>query len=182
MAASRNRKNQSIMSDLFANHTIEQLGQSGFALAIQLLKHREDAADAVQDSLQRVLQKRNSFDPSRGTLKVWFLKIVRNRCLDLLKSSRRRNESETIERNQPTTSAADRPDIAVEKRETLHCLKEQLMRLPVRQRELILLKDFHELRYAEIAQILSIPVGSVMSGLHRARAELRKRMQGSISG
>ena len=58
---------------------IEELSNSGFSLAVQLLRNRDDAADAVQDALHTVLCKRRRFDPNRGEIRAWFLKIVRNR-------------------------------------------------------------------------------------------------------
>jgi RNA polymerase sigma-70 factor (ECF subfamily) len=55
-------------------------------------------------------------------------------------------------------------------------LTRELMTMPRDQREIILLRDYHDLSYAEVARVLSIPVGTVMSRLHRARSELRRRM------
>ena len=63
---------------------LQELGGSGFALAVQLLRNREDAADAVQDSLHTALNKRRMFDRRRGELRGWFLKIVRGHVSELL--------------------------------------------------------------------------------------------------
>jgi RNA polymerase sigma-70 factor (ECF subfamily) len=52
-----------------------------------------------------------------------------------------------------------------------------LARLPDEMREIILLRDYHDLSYAEIARVLSVPTGTVMSRLHRARCALRERMR-----
>jgi RNA polymerase sigma-70 factor (ECF subfamily) len=142
---------------------------------MQLLQHREDAADAVQDALQRLVQHRRAFDPQRGKVRAWFLKIVRNRCLDLLRS-RSRRRAESLEPAELPTPTETRPDVTAEKREMLDLLKETLMSLPDEQREIILLRDFHQLSYAELAEVLSIAPGTVMSKLHRARQELRRRM------
>ena len=154
---------------------IEELGNSGFSLAVQLLRNRDDAADAVQDALHTVLRKRRRFDPDRGKLRAWFLKIVRNRCLDLLRQRARRH-TETNRLAVMSASIEDRPDVAAEKRETLQLLMQQLMSMSQDQREIILLRDYHNLSYAEVAEVLSIPVGTVMSRLHRARIELKERM------
>jgi len=155
---------------------LEALGGSGFALAMQLLQNRDDAADAVQDSLHAALRKRRLFDRRRGELRVWFLKIVRNRCLDLLRR-RTRHQGRPVEWSELAARAEQQPEIAVEKQEMIALLKQELMTMPQDQREIILLRDYHNLSYAEVAKVLSIPAGTVMSRLHRARNELRRRMQ-----
>ena len=58
---------------------LKQLAGKGFSLAFQILQHREDAADAVQDSLHQLYRKQGQFDSERGTVQAWFLKMVRNR-------------------------------------------------------------------------------------------------------
>ncbi len=151
------------------------LAASGFALAVQLLGHREDAADVVQDAFRVVVSKRRLFDPGRGQPKAWFLKIVRNRCLDLLR--KRRRPISSLEPGQVAADGRQRPDLVAQRSEMLELLKRQLMAMPQKQREIVLLRDYHQLSYAEIARVLSIPAGTVMSRLHRARAELRRRME-----
>ena len=163
-------------NEVVANVPIQELATAGFALAMQMLQNREDAADTVQDSLYRVLHKRRLFNPGRGRLRSWFLKIVRNRCLDVIRR-RSRHPTERIELNEPSTHPSERPDVVVEQREVLDILRSQLMTMPDDQREILLLRDFHDLSYAEVAHVLSIPVGTVMSRLHRARMELRRRME-----
>ena len=158
-----------------ANPQLEELGRMGFALAMQLLQHREDAADAVQDALQRLVQNRRAFDPQRGPIRPWFLKILRNRCLDLLRK-RARRPCEALELREIAAPHEQRPDVSAERREMLSLLRQELMAMPESQREILLLRDFHSLSYAEIAEVVSIPVGTVMSRLHRARAELRRRV------
>ena len=155
---------------------LQELGGSGFALAVQLLEDREDAADAVQDSLHTALSKRRMFDRRRGELRGWFLKIVRNRCLDLLRK-RTRRRSQPVEWSELAASSTQQPDVIAERQEMVNLLRQELMALPQDQREIILLRDYHDLSYAQVAEVLSIPVGTVMSRLHRARSELRRRMQ-----
>ncbi len=145
---------------------------------MQLLQHHEDAADVVQDCLQRLLKKPRMYDAQRGPLRGFFLKVVRNRCLDVLRQRRRGpGQVSADELPQVPDSAAPRPDQVVEQREMLALLRLELDGLPDEQREIILLRDFHNLSYAEISEVLSIPAGTVMSRLHRARAELGRRMQ-----
>ncbi len=154
----------------------EDLGKSGFALAMQLLSNREDAADAVQDALCLLLRKRHLFDPRRGDLRAWFLKIVRNGCIDLIRKRKRlpMGSSESID---TATREQASPSQQAELREHRTLLKSELMGMAPEQREVILLRDYHNLSYAEIASVLGVPKGTIMSRLHRARTELRNRMQ-----
>ena len=158
------------------NGELQELGRFGFALALQLLHHREDAADALQDSLYAALKNRHRFDARRGDLRAWFLKIVRNRCRDVLRR-RSRKRQETVDLSELESHRTPRPDVSAEHRELVAEVRTQLARLPTEQREIILLRDFHSLSYAQIAQVLSIPAGTVMSRLHRARAELGRRLR-----
>lgn len=162
------------------NGEIENLGRSGFALAMQLLSNRDDAADVVQDSFHKMVWKRRLFDPRRGEIKAWFLKIVRNRALDLLRRrSRRRTTSAPL--GELVAASDPQPDAAAEKLELAQLVRKGLAQMPQDQREIVLLRDFHNLSYAEIAKVLDVPPGTVMSRLHRARAELRRRIRPGLS-
>jgi RNA polymerase sigma-70 factor (ECF subfamily) len=155
---------------------LEELGQTGFAFALQLLRRHDDAADVVQDCLQRLLDKPNRYDAKRGPLRGFFLKMVRHRCLDVLRQRQRQpiSSDETI---RMADSSTPHPDQAAERHEMQALLRRELEGLPAEQSEIILLRDFHDLSYAEISNVLSIPRGTVMSRLHRARANLGRRMQ-----
>lgn len=157
----------------FPSHDeLEALSDSGFALAVQLLRHHEDAADVVQDALRKLIHS-GQYDRRKGNPRVWFLKVVRNGALDALRQ-RRPNDDAAVANLAAT---APPPDIAVEWEELAGIVRRQLESMPVAQREIILLRDFHDLCYAEVAEVLGIANGTVMSRLHRARYELRNRMK-----
>ena len=191
----------------FPSHDeLEALIDSGFALAVQLLRHHEDAADVVQDALRKLIHS-GQYDRRKGNPHVWFLKVVRNGALDALRQ-RRPNDDDAVANlaatapppdiavDPPILSVFSRisgrwpasatasaatidppPDIAVEREELAGIVRRQLESMPVAQREIILLRDFHDLSYAEVAEVLGIANGTVMSRLHRARYELRNRMK-----
>jgi RNA polymerase sigma-70 factor (ECF subfamily) len=161
-----------IDSYLPSRDELEALSESGFALAIQLLGCHEDAADVVQDALRKLLHS-GHYKAQKGNPLAWFLKVVRNRALDTLRQ-RKSNDSEAVARLAATASP---PDIAVEREELTRIMRYQLETMLVDQREIILLRDFHDLSYTEIAEVLGIAPGTVMSRLHRARKELCKRMK-----
>ncbi len=65
-----------------------QLGNGAHALAIQFLGNADDAADAVHDAFAKALRKPDAYDAHKGPLKPWFLHVVRNRCIDLIRRRR----------------------------------------------------------------------------------------------
>ena len=69
-------------------HELAELGGGAHVLAIQILGNADDAADAVQDALTTALGRPGAYDAGKGPLKPWFLRIVRNRCIDLLRRRR----------------------------------------------------------------------------------------------
>jgi len=159
-------------SHLPSRDELEALSESGFALAIQLLGRHEDAADVVQDSLRKLVHS-GRYKAQKGSPLAWFLKVVRNGALDALRQ-RRPNDEEAV---AELKDRARLPDVAIEQEELAGIVRRQLEAMPVDQREIVLLRDFHDLSYTEIAEVLGIAPGTVMSRLHRARNELRKRMK-----
>lgn len=146
-----------------------QLGGGAHALAIQILGNAEDASDAVQDAFAVVLGRPGAYDAAKGPLRAWFLRLVRNRCIDMLRK-RRPSGVPAEETADPTIG----PDAAAEIAERDAALQAALRSLEPEQRQIIVLRDYVDLSYAEIARVLDIPAGTVMSRLHRARIALGK--------
>ena len=88
---------------------LAQLGGGAHALAIQILGNADDAADAVHDALATALSKPDSYDAQKGPLKPWFMRVVRNRCLDM----KRRQYSGVIPVEELADTAAG-PEEALE--------------------------------------------------------------------
>ena len=145
------------------------LGGGAHALAMQILGNTDDAADAVQDALATALGKPGAYRPERGPLKPWFLRLVRNRCVDLLRRRR-----PTTDKVGDVLDPAHGPEAAAELADRDRLLKQALASLTSDQRQLIVLRDYIDLSYAELAAVLDIAPGTVMSRLHRARLALAK--------
>ncbi len=148
-------------------HELIQLGGGAHALAIQIMGNSHDAADAVQDALTTVLEKPGAYQAAKGPLKPWFMRLVRNRCIDLLR--RRRPSSVEVE---TLTDPASGPETAAETADRDRGLKLALASLAPEQRQIVVLRDYMDMSYAEIAAVLDVAPGTVMSRLHRARVSL----------
>ena len=146
-----------------------ELGSGAHVLAVQILGNSDDAADAVHDAFTKVLARPGAFDFRRGPLKPWFLRVVRNRCFDLLR--RRRATDSTIEE---LVDPAPQPEHRLEVEQRDAQLHRALAAISSDQRQILVLRDYLDLSYGEIAGVLQIAPGTVMSRLHRARLALKE--------
>ncbi len=148
-----------------------QLGNGAHALATQMLGNTDDAADAVHDAIVKVLKKPDAYNANNGPLKPWFMRVVRNRCIDLIR--RRRPDGADV--NELCESAPG-PAGVLEIAQRDQALQLALSKLSSAQRQIIVLRDYLDLSYAEIAEIQEIAQGTVMSRLHRARLALKMEL------
>ena len=156
---------------------LDAVGPGAHALATQMLGNRDDAADAVQDALRSALERGGSYDPGRGAYRAWFLAIVRNRCIDVLRSRAARREVALGDADWPAAEAADDPERALARSELKSRLRAAIATLAPEHREIVILRDYLGLKYAEIAEVVGVPQGTVMSRLHRARLALLERLK-----
>ncbi len=131
------------------------------------------ADDLVQTALERALAHWHQFDPRRDIL-VWVLSIAHNAHMD---EHRRRARSAIVEARDVDDIADGRGDTAGLRLD----LAKALARLPVEQREPLLLVTLEQLSYAECAEVLHLPIGTVMSRISRARAALRALLDGGAA-
>jgi RNA polymerase sigma-70 factor (ECF subfamily) len=155
---------------------------AGYALARWLTRNDADAADIVQEACLRAFRYFDSYHD--GDAKSWLLKIVRRTSYDWLERNR---PSEVVPlepdsdpdgsvRNSPTGSV--NADALLESRSDLRRLDLLIESLPPPLREAIVLRELQELDYRQIAEVTGVPIGTVMSRLHRARAALRRAWDG----
>ena len=153
---------------------------TAYTFALQLLGNRDDALDVAQESVLRFFQNLRRFDASRA-VEPWLLTIVRNRVRDLWRRRKVRradslDDDEEGDLSREVVDPAADPERDAARDELRRSLWRTLGELPAKLREILVLRDYHDLSYAEIASVLEIPTGTVMSRLHRARAELRERL------
>lgn len=150
-----------------------------YILALQLVGNRDDALDIAQDALLRLFQHLGRVAPDRP-VRPWLFAIVRNRARDHWRS-RGARPSESLDARPDLaahlTAPAGDPEQRAARRQQARRIWTVIGALSGAHREILVLRDFHDLAYAEIAQVLGIPTGTVMSRLHAARAALRAGLQ-----
>jgi RNA polymerase sigma-70 factor (ECF subfamily) len=161
-------------------------GDAAFRFALQLLGDRDLARDVAQDSVLRLFASLRRVDPERP-LQPWLFSIVRNRVIDLRRRARSRNERSleapsTAATTEGAGRALDPPDDSPgplersERGELQRLMWSCLGRLDRAHREILVLRDYQDLSYREIAEVLAVPLGTVMSRLHAARRQLREEV------
>ena len=141
--------------------------------AVALLADRARADDLVQDTLERALGRLHLWQ-SGTDMRRWLFTIMHNLHVNAVRRSIRRGSETTLEdaEDRLVQSASQHDSMAVRD------LNAALQSLPVEQVEVLLLVALEGLAYREVAQILDIPLGTVMSRLSRARQALRRFLDG----
>lgn len=151
----------------------EEYRKQAFALALRLLNNPDDALEVVQSSIEKGLNHPGAPCIEHAEFKPWLFTVVRNKSIDILRHQKRVPK---VEHQEYHTSAAmsSEPDKKLQQMQLKQTLEEAINELNMQQKEIILLRDYHNFSYADIAKILGIANGSVMSRLHRARMALRE--------
>jgi len=161
--------------------TIEQLQAQVPRLrryARALTGNRDAADDLTQDTLERAWNKRHLWQ-LESNLRAWLFAVMHNVYINGVKRGRVMDSLDNLPQGiaeaAPAAGGAD-PGA------TLHDLQVALVRLPAEQRAVLLLVGLEQLSYAEAAQVLAVPIGTVMSRLSRGRDRLRQLLDGDNDG
>jgi RNA polymerase sigma-70 factor, ECF subfamily len=148
-------------ADVFLPHL-----DAAYQLARWLMHHDQDAQDCVQEAYLRAFRAYPRFRGGDG--KAWFMTIVRNVCYTAIKKRPGYESAEPFDEevHQPAYEGG-------EQKATAETLQSAIEQLPPEHREMIILHDLEGHAYKEIAAIASLPIGTVMSRLSRARDKLR---------
>jgi len=141
---------------------------SVFRFAMWLIRDRTEAEDIVQETLTQALQSFHRFQPGTNA-RAWMLTILRHIRSNRLRTRHRRPEVVEADDRLDALPAVEVTPQQVTDEDVLSALKA----LPPGFQEVIVLADVEELSYKEIATVLEIPIGTVMSRIHRGRRLLR---------
>jgi RNA polymerase sigma-70 factor (ECF subfamily) len=142
-------------------------------LAAYLLDDPQDAEDAAQEALAKVLTRIDQFR-GESRFATWLYSLVTNTCRDLGERQRRRRH-QPLEAAPETSSAMGPFDVACQ-REQRAQLAREMGGLSHDQRHVMVMKDVLALSYEEIAEVLDMPVGTVKCHAHRGRARMRRAL------
>jgi RNA polymerase sigma-70 factor, ECF subfamily len=149
-------------------HLLQPLLASAVGYARSILHNRHDAEDAVQQAALRGLESLGTYDEARP-FKAWWFAILRNTCIDMLRQRKFSVGETSADLDVPlaeTQRSADWEEMTI-----------AMDKLTGDHREILRLRYFADMNYAELAEGLGIPVGTVMSRLHLARKALHAHMQ-----
>lgn len=148
---------------------LRQHSAPAYRFCLRMLANEEDARDAAQETMIKVLRNLDRYDPA-WRFSTWLFGIARNTCIDEHRRRARRRTTSDVELVEPGASPFDLTDREL-RAERLH---EALQRLAPMYREVLLLYHFEQLKYREIADLLGLPLGTVMNRIFRARQKLRE--------
>ena len=144
-----------------------------YNLARWLMRNRDDAEDVVQEAYARAFRYASGFHG--GDPRAWLLAIVRNTCYGWLRKSGTSDRVEVFDEEVHSHEVSElNPEQQLLRRADTALAEAALAALPVRFREVLVLREMEGLSYKEISAALGMPIGTVMSTLSRARERLRE--------
>lgn len=147
-----------------------------YRYAVVLCRNSASASDLVQETYVRALASRAQLRED-SNVKGWLFTILRNIWLNQLRKSRTAPEQADVDMSElapnPQTSRPQDPHSVLVRKVEAEEVRKAIRQLPEDFREIIVLREYEELSYQEIAQVLNCPAGTVMSRLARARIRLR---------
>jgi len=153
----------------------------GYHAALGLVGSHDDAMDLSQDAFARALKHARRMDPDRPFY-PWFYQILRRLCFNFLRdrANRRRLLDEAggwIGHDPIVGAAPEHPEVRLQREDARRIIVRAMAGLPEVQREVLVLREFEGLKYGEIAELLDIPAGTVMSRLYAARRGLADALE-----
>jgi RNA polymerase sigma-70 factor, ECF subfamily len=154
---------------------VERYMRRAYYSALSLVGSREDALDISQEAFARAYRARRTIDPDRPFY-AWLYQILRRLCFNFLRDrqarARRLDAAGAWLADEAAGRAAPGPEESYVKAEARRRVAAAIEQLPSREREVLALREFEGLSYREIAELVGIPMGTVMSRLYAARQHL----------
>ena len=163
---------------------VERYMRRAYYSALGLTGSAADAQDLSQEAFARAFRARKKLDPERPFF-AWLYQILRRLCFNHNRDRRSRRDklaSQTawLVADRKAAQARKAPPMTIEREETRKRVMESIGTLGVREREVLVLREFEGLKYREIADLIGVPIGTVMSRLYTARRHLADRLEGLL--
>ena len=160
-----------------------ELADQVYRLARRLVRTREEAEDLVQETYARAFRSWRSYTPGTN-LRAWLLRILTNLNIDRGRRESRTPETQPLEegdyylynRLEEASGSGNVDEERIAERLSQDDIVAALAEVPHDFRDVVVLVDIGEFSYADAAQILDVPIGTVMSRLHRGRRILKKNL------
>jgi len=151
---------------------------AAYQLARWLMRNEHDAEDAVQEASLRAFRYFRTFTGGNG--RAWFLSIVRHTCFGWHRHGFQAPTDPFDEEHHSSARPVSDPEMLLLQTDGVTLIEHAMSRLPVRFRELLMLRELEGLSYQELADVMGIPIGTVMSGLSRARQAFRGALDNEL--
>jgi RNA polymerase sigma-70 factor (ECF subfamily) len=157
---------------------VKQNMKRAYFVALGFLGSHDEAMDASQTAFIKAYRNFHKFDRSRNFF-TWYYKILKNTCLNIIRDKKNKGEVHFLELADKERNTYD-ISIPIEDEELKAKLEKALLSINEDDREIIILKEFEKYSYNEIAELLEIPVGTVMSKLFYARKKLYEKFKSLV--
>ncbi len=163
-----------------------ELADQVYRVARRLVSTKEEAEDLVQETYARAFRSRRSFTPGTN-LRAWLFRILTNLNIDRGRRRQRTPDTQPMEEgdyylyNQLEATSGGDDEARVVERLSQDSIVEALSAVPHNYRDAVVLVDIGDFSYADAAQILDVPIGTIMSRLHRGRRILKQELASSTA-
>jgi RNA polymerase sigma-70 factor (ECF subfamily) len=163
-----------------------ELADQVYRVARRLVSTKEEAEDLVQETYARAFRSRRSYTPGTN-LRAWLFRILTNLNIDHGRRKQRTPDMQPLEEgdyflyNQLEASSGGDDEERVVERLSQDSIVEALSAVPHNYRDAVVLVDIGDFSYADAAQILDVPIGTIMSRLHRGRRILKQELASSTA-
>lgn len=167
---------------------MERYQRKAYAVALGMLKDKEEALDTVQEAFIKVYKHMDCFK-GESSFYVWLYRIVFNLCLDVLRKRKGHAvadmeveealhlEEEGASWGLISASLAASPQKSLLQKELAAKIQEAMEALPEMQRAILLMREIEGMSYEDLARVFHIPKGTVMSRLFHARAKMQQMLR-----
>ncbi len=170
------QSDESAMSELYNRY-----GRLLYTFGLRIVRSEEEASDLVQEVFLQAWNKAPSYEKGKGTVYTWLVTMTRNRAIDLLRSKRYKQQSQTIDISQLSLVVdvhSSNPHSETVQGENRQLVTTALGKLTPDQQRVIALAYYEGYSQSEIASTLNIPLGTVKSRMRKGLMEMRSMLLG----